>query len=378
MSNDSSGSGTSSPYASIRGNSRPVSCCSRRAVASCAGVGSTPTGRAPARASLAEKYAVPQPSSTMSRPATSPSQRSGMPKTPHSSAASFQAAEALESVYSRFVSVHWTTFAATRLEASAELIGGEPERDLALGRLRRVGAVDEVVRHRAREVAANRARLRIGGVRRADRLAHRRDCAFAFHDERPGRARRDELDELAEERLLAVLAVVLLAELAAHGQQLARAHGEAAVLDPLQDLAGEAPPDGIRLDQDECAFDGHCGGHSKDVRIDHVQVAAPPGCEEEARAFYGGVLGLREVEKPEALRARGGVWFALAGGQQLHVGVEQEFAPARKAHPAFAVDDLNAVAEALGEVRWDEELPGVRRFYAKDPFGNRLELVEAS
>src|SRR4051812_2533517 len=292
-----SGSGTDSAGASTSGNSMPVSCCRRRAVWSCAGVGSTPTGRAPARASFAEKYAVPHPSSTRSRPATSPSHSSAMPKTPHSRAGSFQASDALASVYSRFVFVHCATFAATR--SASELIGGEPERDLALGRLRRVGAVDEVVRHRAREVAANRARLRIGGGRRADRLAHRRDCAFAFHDERPGRARRDELDELAEERLLAVLAVVLLAELAAHGEQLARAHGEAAVLDPLQDLAGEAPLDGIQLDQDECAFDGHCGGHSNDVRIDHVQVAAPPGCEEEARAFYGGVLGLEELDKPE-------------------------------------------------------------------------------
>jgi catechol 2,3-dioxygenase-like lactoylglutathione lyase family enzyme len=111
------------------------------------------------------------------------------------------------------------------------------------------------------------------------------------------------------------------------------------------------------------------------VRIDHVQVAAPPGCEEEARAFYGGLLGLAELEKPPALRARGGVWFALGKGQQLHVGVEQEFVPARKAHPAFAVDDLDALAARIGDVTWDEELPGVRRFYAADPFGNRLEFL---
>jgi catechol 2,3-dioxygenase-like lactoylglutathione lyase family enzyme len=111
------------------------------------------------------------------------------------------------------------------------------------------------------------------------------------------------------------------------------------------------------------------------VRIDHVQVAAPPGCEEEARAFYGGLLGLAELEKPPALRPRGGVWFALGEGQQLHVGVEQEFVPARKAHPAFAVDDLDALAARIGDVTWDEELPGVRRFYAADPFGNRLEFL---
>jgi catechol 2,3-dioxygenase-like lactoylglutathione lyase family enzyme len=108
------------------------------------------------------------------------------------------------------------------------------------------------------------------------------------------------------------------------------------------------------------------------MRLDHVQVAAPAGCEEAARAFYGGVLGLREVEKPAALAARGGVWF-----EQLHVGVEEGFAPARKAHPAFRVDDLDALAARIGDVQWDEAIPGVRRFYAHDPFGNRLEFLEA-
>jgi catechol 2,3-dioxygenase-like lactoylglutathione lyase family enzyme len=107
------------------------------------------------------------------------------------------------------------------------------------------------------------------------------------------------------------------------------------------------------------------------MRIDHVQVAAPPGCEEEARAFYGGLLGMREVEKPAALRARGGVWF-----EQLHVGVEDDFRPARKAHPAFVVDDLDALAARIGDVQWDDAVPGIRRFYARDPFGNRLEFVE--
>jgi catechol 2,3-dioxygenase-like lactoylglutathione lyase family enzyme len=111
------------------------------------------------------------------------------------------------------------------------------------------------------------------------------------------------------------------------------------------------------------------------MRIDHVQLAAPPGCEEDARAFYGGRLGLEEVEKPEPLRGRGGVWFRLADGQQLHVGVEQNFAPARKAHPAFAVDDLDALAERLDDVTWDDALPDAQRFYASDPFGNRLEFV---
>ena len=107
------------------------------------------------------------------------------------------------------------------------------------------------------------------------------------------------------------------------------------------------------------------------MRLDHVQVAAPPGCEAEARAFYGGVLGLREVAKPDALRARRGVWF-----EQLHVGVEEGFRPARKAHPAFAVDDLDALAARIGDVQWDDAVPGIRRFYASDPFGNRLEFVQ--
>ena len=81
------------------------------------------------------------------------------------------------------------------------------------------------------------------------------------------------------------------------------------------------------------------------IGIDHVQVAAPPGCEDEARAFYGGLLGLEELPKPEALAARGGCWFR-AGAQELHVGVEEPFAPARKAHPGLVVDDLDALARA--------------------------------
>jgi len=113
------------------------------------------------------------------------------------------------------------------------------------------------------------------------------------------------------------------------------------------------------------------------MQIDHVQLAAPVGCEAEARAFFGGVLGLEELPKPEPLRARGGVWFALAGGQQLHVGVETDYLPARKAHPAFAVDELDALAERLRDVTWDDEIPGVRRFYASDPWGNRLEFLQS-
>ena len=112
--------------------------------------------------------------------------------------------------------------------------------------------------------------------------------------------------------------------------------------------------------------------------IDHVQLAAPPGCEAEARRFFGGLLRLEEVEKPESLRARGGVWFQV-GAQQLHVGVEQEFAPARKAHPAFAVsgyDELVVRLRSAGvETVADDSIPGVRRSYVADPWGNRIELV---
>jgi len=112
--------------------------------------------------------------------------------------------------------------------------------------------------------------------------------------------------------------------------------------------------------------------------IDHVQLAAPPGCEPEARRFFAGLLGLEEVEKPESLQARGGVWFR-AGAQELHIGVEQEFAPARKAHPAFAVsgyDEVVARLRAAGVALIDDaSIPGLRRCFVADPWGNRIELV---
>jgi catechol 2,3-dioxygenase-like lactoylglutathione lyase family enzyme len=115
--------------------------------------------------------------------------------------------------------------------------------------------------------------------------------------------------------------------------------------------------------------------------LDHVQLAAPRGCEQAARAFFGGLLGLEEVEKPDSLRARGGAWFAFADGRQLHIGVADPFAPATKAHPAFRVAAYDELRQRLLDagiaVRDDEEIPGVRRFYADDPWGNRLELVEA-
>jgi catechol 2,3-dioxygenase-like lactoylglutathione lyase family enzyme len=114
--------------------------------------------------------------------------------------------------------------------------------------------------------------------------------------------------------------------------------------------------------------------------IDHVQVAAPAGCEVRARAFYGEVLGLEELPKPEPLRSRGGCWFRV-GAQELHVGVEDPVAPARKAHPGFVVDDLEALRarlrEAGQEPRDDDTIAGTTRFFAEDPFGNRLELRQA-
>jgi catechol 2,3-dioxygenase-like lactoylglutathione lyase family enzyme len=106
----------------------------------------------------------------------------------------------------------------------------------------------------------------------------------------------------------------------------------------------------------------------------------PPGGEEDARRFYGGILGLDEVPKPTPLAGRGGCWFR-GPGVELHLGVEEGFRPARKAHPALLVEDLDALRTGLEaadvDIREDEPLVGFRRFYASDPFGNRLEFVEA-
>jgi catechol 2,3-dioxygenase-like lactoylglutathione lyase family enzyme len=115
------------------------------------------------------------------------------------------------------------------------------------------------------------------------------------------------------------------------------------------------------------------------VGFDHVQLAMPPGGEERARAFYGGVLGLTEVKKPAALAARGGVWFR-SGDINLHLGVEADFRPARKAHPALLVRGLGDYAararEAGCRIGDDEPLDGYARIFLDDPFGNRLELME--
>jgi catechol 2,3-dioxygenase-like lactoylglutathione lyase family enzyme len=116
------------------------------------------------------------------------------------------------------------------------------------------------------------------------------------------------------------------------------------------------------------------------THIDHIQLAAPEGCEAAAREFYGALLGMTEIEKPPLLRARGGCWFQC-GDRQVHIGVERNFAPAKKAHPAFAVADLDKLRQALAArsvpVIDDDTIPGTRRFYAEDPWGNRLEFVES-
>lgn len=115
------------------------------------------------------------------------------------------------------------------------------------------------------------------------------------------------------------------------------------------------------------------------TRIDHVQLAMPAGREDEARAFYEGLLGIPESPKPPHLAVRGGCWFE-SGGLKLHLGVEQDFRPAKKAHPAFIVQDLDSLVEVLRsagvEVVSDEPLDGYERVYASDPFGNRIELME--
>jgi catechol 2,3-dioxygenase-like lactoylglutathione lyase family enzyme len=114
-------------------------------------------------------------------------------------------------------------------------------------------------------------------------------------------------------------------------------------------------------------------------RIDHILIAMPPGREAEARAFYCGVLGMTEKIKPPVLAARGGCWFEI-GALQVHLGVEKNFIPARKAHPAFIVEDLAGMIEKAVQgghkVADDVPLEGYERRFVDDPFGNRIELIE--
>lgn len=113
--------------------------------------------------------------------------------------------------------------------------------------------------------------------------------------------------------------------------------------------------------------------------IEHVQLAMPAGEEKKARSFYSEVLGIAETPKPPHLARRGGVWFE-DGDLKIHLGVEKDFRPAKKAHPALLVKGLDKLIEkcrsAGYEVVSDEPLEGYHRVYASDPFGNRIELME--
>ncbi len=115
-------------------------------------------------------------------------------------------------------------------------------------------------------------------------------------------------------------------------------------------------------------------------RLDHVQLAMPAGGEERATAFYEGVLGIPRVPKPAELAARGGCWFER-DRLRVHLGVEEDFRPARKAHPALAITGIDELCAALGAaghaVRRAEDVPGTPQWYVDDPFGNRIELVPA-
>jgi catechol 2,3-dioxygenase-like lactoylglutathione lyase family enzyme len=114
------------------------------------------------------------------------------------------------------------------------------------------------------------------------------------------------------------------------------------------------------------------------INVDHVQLTIPKDSEVKARKFYGGVLGLEEIEKPDSLKASGGVWFKIAEAE-LHLGVEEN-SQATKAHPAFTVQNLNSVKIHLiqndVEVKDETPIPGRKRLSFRDPFGNRIELLE--
>ena len=113
-------------------------------------------------------------------------------------------------------------------------------------------------------------------------------------------------------------------------------------------------------------------------KIDHLQLAMPPGAEAEARSFYSTLLGMTEIIKPEPLAFRGGCWFQIKD-VMLHLGVDNDFIPAKKAHPAFCVEQIDKLTVKLQEkgypVIWDKALPQIKRFYTHDPFGNRIEFM---
>ncbi|MFD1414682.1 VOC family protein [Oceanobacillus jeddahense] len=114
-------------------------------------------------------------------------------------------------------------------------------------------------------------------------------------------------------------------------------------------------------------------------RLDHIQLSAPKGSEKTAREFYKDILGFMEEEKPKTLKPNGGVWFRK-GEIAIHIGIEEPFEPLKKAHPAFDVSGIDALQIHLEKAgistKWDNKLPNARRFYVRDPFGNRLEFLE--
>ncbi|MGJ8582692.1 MAG: VOC family protein [Marinosulfonomonas sp.] len=117
------------------------------------------------------------------------------------------------------------------------------------------------------------------------------------------------------------------------------------------------------------------------MRLDHIQLAIPEGSEDKCRLFWQGLLGFSEIEKPKALQARGGIWFRC-DTVEIHLGVEKEFRPAAKAHPAFSVSNIDETAQNLAShgwsVDWDEAILGRRRFFTKDAVGNRVEFLQGN
>lgn len=113
--------------------------------------------------------------------------------------------------------------------------------------------------------------------------------------------------------------------------------------------------------------------------IDHIQLAAPKGSEEIARHFFRDILNFKEIDKPEALKKNGGIWFAF-GNIQVHIGIEEPFSPSKKAHPAFEIENIEEIKIHLSNHHMkyieDQLLPGANRIYIHDPFGNRIELIE--
>ncbi|TFD99749.1 VOC family protein [Jeotgalibacillus salarius] len=113
--------------------------------------------------------------------------------------------------------------------------------------------------------------------------------------------------------------------------------------------------------------------------IDHIQLTAPAGSEDEARRFYSGLLGLKEMPKPVNLRGNGGCWF-ICGNQEIHIGREENYTPPKKAHPAFVVKHVDELRTRLSEesvsIFEEEPIEGRTRFFVRDPFGNKLEFLE--